>query len=75
MDPLLTPRAAADRLGITEGTLAKWRLKAHGPPFCKIGARVMYRTAALDEWISERERSSTSDSGRRSLNGGRVRSV
>jgi hypothetical protein len=67
MDPLLTPRAAAERLGITEGTLAKWRLRASGPPFCKIGARVMYRTGALDTWIAERERLSTSDDGARAV--------
>lgn len=33
------------------------------PPYVKAGGRVVYRTAALEQWLRDRERTSTSDRG------------
>ena len=49
---LLTPKQAAEILGVTIGTLAVWRCTARYPlPFVKIGRRVMYRQNDIDNFI------------------------
>ena len=35
-------------------TLAHWRSAGAGPPFIKIGSRVAYSGAALNEWLAAR---------------------
>ena len=52
---LLTPAQAARLLGLKEQTLAVWR-SAHryGLAYHKIGRRVMYRRADLDNWLATR---------------------
>lgn len=61
---LLTPREAAARLRVSESTLAKWRMTAaRRLPFVKVGAKVVYAEAAIEQFISERARVSTSDCG------------
>ena len=43
---LLTPREAAEILGVPEGTLAQWRSQRRGPLFIKLESRlVRYRLA------------------------------
>lgn len=48
---------------IPRKTLQGWRLEGKGPPFVKLGARVYYRRQDLNEFILERLRSSTSETG------------
>jgi excisionase family DNA binding protein len=49
---LLTPAQAAEILGVTIGTLAVWRCTARYPlPFVKIGRRVKYRLADINNFI------------------------
>ena len=60
MDPYL-PRGvnsvdAALVLGISSSTLAKLRHFGRGPAYCKIGRRVVYRLADLQDWLDARER-------------------
>ena len=38
-------------LGISSVTATKWRAKAKGPPFIKIGRLVRYRRSAVDAWL------------------------
>jgi predicted DNA-binding transcriptional regulator AlpA len=43
---------AADYLGISPSTLAKWRMRGYGPPFHRCGPRiVLYFTDDLDAWL------------------------
>ncbi len=59
---LLTPKEAAARLRVTEGTLAKWRMTAlRRLPYVKVGAKVAYTEAALEDFIADGLRQSTSD--------------
>jgi hypothetical protein len=59
---LLQPPAAAEYLGgVVVGTLAKWRCFGEGPEYVKIGSRVFYEQSALDSFIEERRRRSTSE--------------
>jgi Helix-turn-helix domain len=59
----LTASAAAKYLGgldaISEKTLAQWRSQGKGPPFLKIGARVLYAKSDLDKYIASCRRTRT----------------
>ena len=41
---------------IAEATLAKYRSCGGGPVFLRYGRRILYRPAALHEWIASRTR-------------------
>jgi hypothetical protein len=49
----------AARMGIKPKTLANWRSLGSGPPFYKVGARVVYDDADVDAWLATRKRTST----------------
>lgn len=51
----LSSPQVADRLGISERSLARLRAEGGGPPFVKIGRRVVYSPAALASWVQQRE--------------------
>lgn len=65
LDGLLTPKDLADRLGVTERTLAEWRVgpPSTGPAFCRVGKTVRYRAQVVDLWLLEQEVSSTHEEG------------
>jgi len=53
LELLLTPRQAADFLGVPSGTLAQWRSERRGPPFIKLENRlVRYRRSDLEEYLA-----------------------
>ena len=55
---LLTPRDAADYLGLSQSTLARMRSSSSamkGPPFSRLGGSIRYKQSDLDEWV-ERNR-------------------
>jgi excisionase family DNA binding protein len=59
---LLTPEQAAQVLGLSVKTLATWRSTGrHSLPFIRCGARIRYRPAALNAWLSARQCTSTAD--------------
>lgn len=58
---LRTPEAA-EHLGVSPSTMAKWRLYGCGPPYSKLGSIVVYDLPDLDQFAAERRRFSTSDS-------------
>lgn len=60
---LMTEREVAEILGICHRTLQGWRCKGTGPLFVRVGRRVRYEPAALQAWLRENRRRSTSDSG------------
>lgn len=50
---LLSPKEAAEFLGIPLGTLAQWRSQRRGPPYIKLEERlVRYRHSDLEEYLS-----------------------
>ncbi len=59
---LLNVTEAADRLGLSISFLNKVRLTGGGPPFAKIGTRVLYDPADLATWVADRKRESTGGS-------------
>ncbi|MDL2347913.1 helix-turn-helix transcriptional regulator [Campylobacter hyointestinalis] len=68
----LTPTQLKRLLGLSIPTQAKMRARqgcfanvAHPLPFIKLGARVLYRKNAIDEWIKANE-----NSGKKKRGGG-----
>lgn len=61
-DPItLTASEAARFLGLAPSTLAKLRLSGHGPVYCKLGRRVVYRREDLAAWLESRLVRNTTD--------------
>ncbi len=51
MSITITPDQAAERYGINRGTLANMRNKKQGPPYLKIGRKVLYRVDEFEKWL------------------------
>lgn len=47
-------RQLCAELGISSVTATKWRARAEGPPFIKIGRLVRYRRSDIDAWLVSR---------------------
>ena len=60
---LLTTTQAAEYVGLSPRTLERYRVTGEGPRHLKVGRRVLYRPADLDEWLADKVRRSTSDPG------------
>ena len=58
---LLDTGRAARMLGMSGRTLEKWRILGIGPPYLKLGRRVLYSSTDLDAWLKSRRRQSTSE--------------
>jgi len=52
---------AARFLGLSESTLNKLRLTGTGPPYMKLGRRVLYDLHELQAWAAVRKRNHTSE--------------
>ncbi len=62
---LLTPKEAAEFLGVPESTLAQWRSQGRGPLYVKLESRlVRYRATDLESYILSSLRGSSSGEGR-----------
>lgn len=60
IEHLLTAKALAERIGVTEGCLAKWRLTSEGIRFVRVGRRIMYDPRDVTKWLDARRVNSTS---------------
>lgn len=52
----LTPAEVSERYGhtVSERTLANWRSRGDGPPYTKIGGKVLYPVEQLAAWEEQR---------------------
>lgn len=68
-------RAAAEHVGLAPSTLEKRRVFGGGPPYRKLGTKVVYDSADLDAWLEAQPRmNSTAESeDRRGTKAGRTR--
>ena len=58
----LRTKLAAPYIGSTESTMEKWRVAGIGPPFIRLGSRiVVYDTEDLDKYMAARRATSTSE--------------
>lgn len=60
IEQLLTAKSLAERIGVTEGCLAKWRLTGEGPRYINVGRRIAYDPRDVQTWLDARRVSSTS---------------
>jgi hypothetical protein len=60
IDSLVSPKAVAEDLNVTEGTLQVWRSTGrYDLPYIKIGGKVMYRISDVNKFIESRQFSHT----------------
>jgi hypothetical protein len=50
----LTPAHVGRKIHTTEAALAVRRCKGLGPPYLKMGSKILYPAAALREWLAAR---------------------
>jgi hypothetical protein len=48
----VTAGEAAEIVRRPESTLAYWRHRGEGPPYAKVGRRVLYRRLDVEAWLS-----------------------
>lgn len=56
IEQLLSPGYLAEHLGVSEGQLAQMRYLGTGPAYLKVGARVRYALADVEEWLHSSRR-------------------
>jgi hypothetical protein len=61
LSELMTEREAAAYLKLSPKRLANRRVYGWGPTFVKLGRAVRYKRIALEDWIAQGRRRSTSD--------------
>lgn len=55
-DELLTPEDVAEALKVDWKTLRNWRYERKGPPFLKLGHKVVrYPKSGLEAWLRDQE--------------------
>jgi hypothetical protein len=59
LDPLWTPREAAEFLRMSSSWLAKSRMDGTGPPFIRVGRSIRYSKATVVQWMRIQQRCST----------------
>lgn len=64
-EKMVPPAVLADELGVTESALAKWRTDGNGPPYCKLGHKVVrYPRSGIEAWKSACVRARTTVVGK-----------
>lgn len=63
MTQLINEREAATLLRLSVKCLQNWRVRGGGPPFIRLGRCVRYAVPALEAFVQEGVRASTSDPG------------
>lgn len=63
LENLLSENEISKLFGRSIPTLQKDRLRGNGPPFIKIGRLVRYSPSAVQAWLDDQVRRSTSDPG------------
>lgn len=51
----LTVEELSELLGRSTRTLFRWHARRNGPPRTKIGSLILYRRAAVDNWLKANE--------------------
>ena len=55
MEILHRPKATSEKIGVTEDTLAKWRVtRRYNLAYVKVGGRIMYPQSAIDQFLASR---------------------
>src|SRR3954447_9514231 len=60
-DRFLTRRQLSEKYPLGYGWLAKATMRGTGPPYIRIGGKVLYRESAVLDWLAAHERHSTAE--------------
>lgn len=63
MTQLINEREAATLLRLSIKCLQNWRVRGGGPPYIRLGRAIRYEVPALEAFVQEGVRRSTSDPG------------
>lgn len=55
----MATKDAAEYLGLSHRSLEKWRTTGTGPSYLKLGRKVLYDLASLEEWRQNQMRQKT----------------
>jgi predicted DNA-binding transcriptional regulator AlpA len=55
LDEFLDEDQCAASLGLSPITLSRWRMQRKGPPFTKIGRRILYSRGSVRAWVAAQE--------------------
>lgn len=55
LDDKITEDRLAFELGRNIRTLQMWRAQRTGPPFIRLGRQILYRRAAVEQWLESLE--------------------
>lgn len=50
-EPYVSPKVAAQHMGIPVATIYKWRSESGGPPCYKVGKHLRFRLSEVDAWV------------------------
>lgn len=64
MNTYMNTKQLAQHLSLSVSFLEKLRLAGDGPPFAKLGKKVVYRVHDVEAWIESRVVKSTSESSK-----------
>lgn len=51
MSITITPEQAVERYGVCKGSLANMRNRKQGPPYLKVGRKVLYDVKSFEAWV------------------------
>lgn len=55
IDGYLTSERLAEHLGVHPSTLVKWRMARSGPPYVRVGKRILYSQNSIENWLKANE--------------------
>ncbi|HUX78546.1 MAG TPA: DNA-binding protein [Alphaproteobacteria bacterium] len=58
---LITPSTLASRWKMTCGTLSQWRWNGYGPPYHKMGKKILYDLEEIEQFEAKKVRQNTSE--------------
>jgi excisionase family DNA binding protein len=61
MKEYLTPKEAAPLINVSLRTLELWRSNHYGPRYIKVGRKILYSRAVIDQWLMDKSYGSTSE--------------
>ena len=57
LDDWISRDALARELSVTTDTLGRWEKRREGPPCTRIGRKILYRRASVQDWLRAQEQS------------------
>jgi len=55
LDEWISRDALAQELSVTPDTLGRWAARREGPPCTRVGRKVLYRRASVQDWLRAQE--------------------